>query len=173
MSTFTGKVAVVTGAGSGIGRALALELAGRGAKLALSDVDTAGLDETVRRVEALGAEVKSDFLDVSQRETVLDYAEAVVAHFGKVNQIYNNAGIAYHGDVEKSSFKDIERIVDVDFWGVVNGTKHFCRTSRPPATATSSTSPASSACWPCRRSPRTTPRSSPSEGSANRCAWRC
>lgn len=129
MSTFTGKVAVVTGAGSGIGRALALELAGRGAKLALSDVDTAGLDETVRRVEALGAEVKSDFLDVSQRETVLDYAEAVVAHFGKVNQIYNNAGIAYHGDVEKSSFKDIERIVDVDFWGVVNGTKHFCRTS--------------------------------------------
>ncbi|OZC94649.1 acetoin dehydrogenase [Rhodococcus sp. 06-235-1A] len=125
MSTFTGKVAVVTGAGSGIGRALALELAGRGAKLALSDVDTAGLDETVRRVEALGAEVKSDFLDVSQRETVLDYAEAVVAHFGKVNQIYNNAGIAYHGDVDKSSFKDIERIVDVDFWGVVNGTKAF------------------------------------------------
>ena len=125
MSTFTGKVAVVTGAGSGIGRALALELAGRGAKLALSDVDTAGLDETVRRVEALGAEVKSDFLDVSQRETVLDYAEAIVAHFGKVNQIYNNAGIAYHGDVDKSSFKDIERIIDVDFWGVVNGTKAF------------------------------------------------
>ncbi|RRQ29854.1 SDR family NAD(P)-dependent oxidoreductase [Rhodococcus sp. Eu-32] len=125
MSAFAGKVAVVTGAGSGIGRALALNLAQRGAKLALSDVDVAGLAETVRQVEALGGEVESQFLDVTQRETVLDYAETVKARFGKVNQIYNNAGIAYHGDVENSSFKDIERIVDVDFWGVVNGTKAF------------------------------------------------
>ncbi|MEO7077472.1 MAG: SDR family NAD(P)-dependent oxidoreductase [Rhodococcus sp. (in: high G+C Gram-positive bacteria)] len=122
---FTGKVAVVTGAGSGIGRALALNLAQRGAKLALSDVDANGLQETVRQAVALGAEVKSDFLDVTQRETVLDYADAVAARFGKINQIYNNAGIAYHGDVDSSSFKDIERIVDVDFWGVVNGTKAF------------------------------------------------
>lgn len=126
MSTaFAGKVAVVTGAGSGIGRALALNLAQRGAKLALSDVDVNGLAETVRQVEALGGEVESQFLDVTQRETVLDYAETVKTRFGKINQIYNNAGIAYHGDVEESSFKDIERIVDVDFWGVVNGTKAF------------------------------------------------
>ncbi|AYJ50788.1 SDR family NAD(P)-dependent oxidoreductase [Rhodococcus sp. P1Y] len=126
MSTaFVGKVAVVTGAGSGIGRALALNLAQRGAKLALSDVDVNGLAETVRQVEALGGEVESQFLDVTQRETVLDYAETVKTRFGKINQIYNNAGIAYHGDVEESSFKDIERIVDVDFWGVVNGTKAF------------------------------------------------
>jgi short-subunit dehydrogenase len=125
MNAFAGKVAVVTGAGSGIGRALALNLAERGAKLALSDVDMNGLEETVRQVEALGGEVASQFLDVSQRETVLDYADTVKARFGKINQIYNNAGIAYHGDVEASSFKDIERIVDVDFWGVVNGTKAF------------------------------------------------
>ncbi|WP_072806864.1 SDR family NAD(P)-dependent oxidoreductase [Rhodococcoides yunnanense] len=126
MSTaFAGKVAVVTGAGSGIGRALALNLAQRGAKLALSDVDVNGLAETVRQVEALGGEVESQFLDVTQRENVLDYAETVKTRFGKINQIYNNAGIAYHGDVEESSFKDIERIVDVDFWGVVNGTKAF------------------------------------------------
>ncbi|MGA9873972.1 MAG: SDR family NAD(P)-dependent oxidoreductase [Rhodococcus sp. (in: high G+C Gram-positive bacteria)] len=124
-TAFAGKVAVVTGAGSGIGRALALNLAERGAKLALSDVDLTGLAETVAQVEALGAEVDSQFLDVAQRETVLDYAEAVKQRFGKINQIYNNAGIAYHGDVEASSFKDIERIVDVDFWGVVNGTKAF------------------------------------------------
>jgi NADP-dependent 3-hydroxy acid dehydrogenase YdfG len=125
MSSFEGKVAVITGAGSGIGRALALNLATKGARLALSDIDTDGLAETVRRAEALGANVKSDRLDVAEREAVLAYADAVVAHFGTVHQVYNNAGIAYNGDVEKSEFKDIERIMDVDFWGVVNGTKAF------------------------------------------------
>ncbi|RMI35051.1 SDR family NAD(P)-dependent oxidoreductase [Nocardia stercoris] len=123
--SFRGKVCVITGAGSGIGRALAENLAGKGAKLALSDIDAEGLAETVRRCEALGAEVKSDRLNVAEREAVLLYADAVKAQFGKVNQIYNNAGIAYHGDVEHESFKDIERIMDVDFWGVANGTKAF------------------------------------------------
>jgi NADP-dependent 3-hydroxy acid dehydrogenase YdfG len=125
MSSFEGKVAVITGAGSGIGRALALNLAKKGAKLALSDIDTNGLAETVCQAEALGANVKSDRLDVAEREAVLAYADEVVAHFGTVNQVYNNAGIAYQGNVEKSEFKDIERIMDVDFWGVVNGTKAF------------------------------------------------
>ncbi|MDV7355854.1 SDR family NAD(P)-dependent oxidoreductase [Rhodococcus oxybenzonivorans] len=125
MSTFAGKVVVITGAGSGIGRALAVNLAGQGAKLAISDMDTVGLAETARQVAALGAEVKSDHLDVTEREAVLAYADAVLAHFGTINQVYNNAGIAYHGEFEKSEFKDIERIMDVDFWGVVNGTKAF------------------------------------------------
>ncbi|MEV6134658.1 SDR family NAD(P)-dependent oxidoreductase [Nocardia sp. NPDC051990] len=122
---FKGKVCVITGAGSGIGRALAENLAGRGAELALSDIDTDGLAETVRRCEAYGAKIKSDRLNVAEREAVLLYADAVKAHFGRVHQIYNNAGIAYHGDVIRSEFKDIERIMDVDFWGVVNGTKAF------------------------------------------------
>jgi NADP-dependent 3-hydroxy acid dehydrogenase YdfG len=125
MNSFEGKVAVITGAGSGIGRALAVNLAKKGAKLALCDIDTEGLAETVRQAEALGATVKSDWLNVAEREAVLAYADAVVAHFGEVNQVYNNAGIAYNGDVEKSEFKDIEKIMDVDFWGVVNGTKAF------------------------------------------------
>ena len=125
MNPFEAKVAVITGAGSGIGRALAVNLAKKGAKLALSDIDTEGLAETVSQAEALGADVKSDRLNVAEREAVLDYAEAVVAHFGEVHQVYNNAGIAYNGDVENSEFKDIERIIDVDFWGVVNGTKAF------------------------------------------------
>lgn len=136
MSDFAGKVVVITGAGSGIGRALALNWPAR-AQVAISDVDTIGLAETTRLVEAIGAEVKSDHLDVTQREAVLEYADAVVAHFGKVNQIYNNAGIAYHGTFEKSEFKDFERVMDVDFWGVVNGTKHSSPTSSPPATGTS------------------------------------
>ena len=62
---------------------------------------------------------------MTEREAFLLYADAVKEHFGKVNQIYNNAGIAFTGDVEVTPFKDIERVMDVDFWGVVNGTKAF------------------------------------------------
>ncbi|MFE3254938.1 SDR family NAD(P)-dependent oxidoreductase [Nocardia sp. NPDC059229] len=122
---FKDKVCVITGAGSGIGRALAENLARRGAHLALSDIDAEGLAETVRRCEKYGVKVKSDRLNVAEREAVLLYADEVKKDFGKVNQIYNNAGIAHHGDVLDTAFKDIERIMDVDFWGVVNGTKAF------------------------------------------------
>ena len=125
MDGFAGKVAVVTGAGSGIGQALAIELGRSGAKVAISDVDVDGLADTERQLKAIGAEVKADRLDVTEREAFLHYADAVKEHFGKVNQIYNNAGIAYTGDIEVSAFKDIERVMDVDYWGVVNGTKAF------------------------------------------------
>jgi len=125
MQGFAGKVAVVTGAGSGIGQALAIELARSGAKLAISDVDVDGLAGTEERLKAIGAPVRTDRLDVTEREAFLAYADAVNDHFGTVNQIYNNAGIAFNGDVETSQFKDIERVMDVDFWGVVNGTKAF------------------------------------------------
>ncbi len=125
MKGFDGKVAVVTGAGSGIGQALAIELGRSGAKLAISDVDTEGLAVTEERLAAIGAPVKSDRLDVTEREAFALYADAVNAHFGTVNQIYNNAGIAFTGDIEISQFKDLERVMDVDYWGVVNGTKLF------------------------------------------------
>jgi NADP-dependent 3-hydroxy acid dehydrogenase YdfG len=125
MDGFAGKVAVVTGAGSGIGQALAIELARSGAKLAISDVDTEGLAATEERLKAIGAPVKADRLNVTEREAFHLYADDVKNHFGKVNQIYNNAGIAFTGDVEISQYKDIERVMDVDFWGVVNGTKAF------------------------------------------------
>jgi NAD(P)-dependent dehydrogenase (short-subunit alcohol dehydrogenase family) len=125
MEGFAGKVAVVTGAGSGIGQALAIELGRSGASVAISDVDTEGLGVTEERLKAIGARVKADRLDVTEREAFELYADSVIEHFGKVNQIYNNAGIAYVGDVEVTPFKDFERVMDVDYWGVVNGTKVF------------------------------------------------
>jgi NADP-dependent 3-hydroxy acid dehydrogenase YdfG len=125
MEGFAGKVAAVTGAGSGIGHALALELARSGASVAISDVDTEGLAQTEEQLKAIGAPVRSDRLDVTEREAFQIYADQINEHFGKVNQIYNNAGIAFTGDVEITEFKDIERVMDVDFWGVVNGTKAF------------------------------------------------
>lgn len=125
MQGFAGKVAAVTGAGSGIGQALAIQLARAGAKVAISDIDTDGLAVTETRLKEIGAPVKVDRLDVTERAAFELYADAVVAHFGKVNQIYNNAGIAFTGDIEVSEFKDIEQVMDVDFWGVVNGTKVF------------------------------------------------
>jgi NAD(P)-dependent dehydrogenase (short-subunit alcohol dehydrogenase family) len=125
MSDVNGKVAVVTGAGSGIGRALACELARRGARLAISDVDATGLAETARQVRVIGAVVREDRLDVTDRAAVLTYADDVATEFGGVNVVINNAGIAFTGDVEKMSFENIERVMDVDFWGVVNGTKAF------------------------------------------------
>ncbi|MGH8962244.1 MAG: SDR family NAD(P)-dependent oxidoreductase [Jatrophihabitantaceae bacterium] len=125
MSTIRGKVAVVTGAGSGIGRAISYELARRGAKLAISDIDTAGLAETAEHVRVIGAPVHQQHLDVTDRAAILRYADAVAAEYGAVNLVVNNAGIAFTGDVEQMSFEQIERVMDVDFWGVVNGTKAF------------------------------------------------
>jgi NADP-dependent 3-hydroxy acid dehydrogenase YdfG len=125
VSAIRGKVAVITGAGSGIGRALAYDFARRGARLAISDVDTVGLAETAKQVRVIGAPVHEQRLDVTDRAAVLAYAATVAAEYGTVNLIFNNAGIAFTGDVEEMEFEQIERVIDVDFWGVVNGTKAF------------------------------------------------
>ena len=126
MKTLQDKVAVITGAGSGIGRALALNLAGKGARLALSDVDEPGLAETVRLVEAAGVrEVRSDRLDVADRAAFGAYAAAVAEHFGRVNVVINNAGVALAGDFTELEYDDIDWIIGVNFWGVVHGTKAF------------------------------------------------
>lgn len=125
MSSFDGRVAAVTGAGSGIGRALALGLARRGAKLALSDVDEVGLAETARAAEQIGAEVLTARLDVADRNAVEAHATDVAQRFGKVNQVYNNAGIAFSRPIVESDYADFERILGVNLWGVIHGTKAF------------------------------------------------
>lgn len=126
MKTLSDKVVVITGAGSGIGRALALDLARRGSLLALSDVDEAGLAETVAQAQEAGAtQVKSDRLDVADRDAFGRYALDVVELFGRVNVVINNAGVALAGDFNDLEYTDIDWIVGVNFWGVVHGTKEF------------------------------------------------
>jgi short-subunit dehydrogenase len=126
MKTLNDKVVVITGAGSGIGRALALNLARRGSLLALSDVDETGLAETVVQVQKAGAiKVRSDRLDVADRDAFGRYALDVVQEFGRVNVIINNAGVALAGDFVDLEYNDIDWIVGVNFWGVVHGTKEF------------------------------------------------
>ncbi|MCM3882350.1 SDR family oxidoreductase [Frankia sp. R82] len=126
MTTIADKVAVVTGAASGIGRALALGLADRGARLALADVNATGLAETVDLVAATGTEVRSRHLDVSDRTEVETYAGEVRAHFGVVHQLYNNAGIAGISDtILETDWAVFERVLSVNLWGVLHGTKAF------------------------------------------------
>jgi NAD(P)-dependent dehydrogenase (short-subunit alcohol dehydrogenase family) len=122
---FHGKVAAVTGAGSGIGRSLAIELAHAGASVAISDINADGLADTAALLNAQGHAVLATQLDVTERDAVLTYADTVAEHFGTVNQIYNNAGIAFVGTVASTHFKEFERVMDVDYWSVVNGTKAF------------------------------------------------
>ena len=125
MESLQGRVAAVTGAASGIGRALAIELANRGAHVALSDVDEAGLAETVGRCEGRGVKVTSQQLDVSERDAVFAWAEQVVADHGAVHLIVNNAGVALSATVEHMSDDDIRWLMDINFWGVVHGTQAF------------------------------------------------
>lgn len=121
-----GKVVVVTGAGSGIGRELAREAARRGARVALTDIDVDGLAQTVTLAHGDGAtDVHSERLDVTEQGAVAEYAGRVAGHFGVVHLVINNAGIAFTGRVEESGYKDIARVMDVDYWGVVHGTKEF------------------------------------------------
>ncbi len=125
MTAVRGKVCAVTGAGAGLGRALALGLARRSAVVALSDVDAAGLEVTATAAAGLGAVVDAQELDVGDRDLVVAWAKAVVARFGVVHQIYNNAGIANSRTVLESDWADYERVLAVNLWGVIHGTKAF------------------------------------------------
>ena len=126
MKTLDGKVVAITGAGSGIGRALSVEAARRGALLALSDLDAHGLAETVAMVvDTFDAEVHCLVVDVASRAAVEDWADTVVERFGRVNVLVNNAGVSLTGEVADLEVEDMEWIVDVNFWGVVHGTRAF------------------------------------------------
>ncbi|TRX76560.1 SDR family NAD(P)-dependent oxidoreductase [Pseudomonas mangiferae] len=127
MKAFDGRVAAITGAGSGMGRELALELARRGCHLALADRDAEGLDETVRRAQAIAPalRVTHQVLDVAERDAVFAWAAASAERHGRINLVFNNAGVAFSSTVEGMQPADLAWIVDINFWGVVHGTQAF------------------------------------------------
>jgi len=125
MKDFKNKVAAITGASSGMGRSLAVLLANRGCHLALSDINEAGLAETVKLLNGTGVKVTSQKLDVSNKDAVFAWAEQVARDHGKINLIFNNAGVALGSAVDGGSYEDLEWIMNINFWGVVHGTKAF------------------------------------------------
>lgn len=126
MKKFADKVAVITGAASGIGRELALELARRKCHLALCcDRNVEGLAQTAEEAMAQGVNVTRQRLDVADREAVYRWADSVVADHGKVNLVFNNAAVELVSTVEGIEYDDFERTMNVNFWGTVYGTKAF------------------------------------------------
>lgn len=119
------SVAVVTGAGSGIGRALAKRLAAEGiAGLAIADVDRDGIEETAGEITG-GVKVTSHIVDVAKREAMREFADDVVRLHGRVTHVVNNAGVALGGTLSEVSLDEIEWLMGVNFWGVVHGTMFF------------------------------------------------
>ncbi|TCM68719.1 hypothetical protein EC844_10495 [Acinetobacter calcoaceticus] len=125
MKNFNNKVAAITGAGSGIGQQLAVLLAQQGCHLSLSDVNEQGLASTVELLKAFNVRVTSKKLDVSDRLAMKAWAAETVQNHGAVNLIFNNAGVALGSTVEGASYEELEWIVNINFWGVVYGTKEF------------------------------------------------
>jgi NADP-dependent 3-hydroxy acid dehydrogenase YdfG len=119
------KVVAITGAGSGIGRALAQELDRKGCRLALTDINEQGLAETAA---TLSKAPHTQKLDVARRDDVYAWAETVKREFGTAHVVINNAGVAVAQTIDQLSYEDFEWLMDINFWGVVYGTKAFLPT---------------------------------------------
>jgi NAD(P)-dependent dehydrogenase (short-subunit alcohol dehydrogenase family) len=126
MTTLKDKVVALTGAASGIGRALASELAKKGAHLALSDIDATGLEAAAAEARALSAtRVTTHRVDVSKLEAVRAYAASVEAEHGGADVIINNAGLAVRASLEEVTYEELDRVLGVDLMGVIYGCKEF------------------------------------------------
>jgi NAD(P)-dependent dehydrogenase (short-subunit alcohol dehydrogenase family) len=123
MREIRGAVAVITGAGSGIGRALAVDLAKRGAHLALADVNSNGLDETRKLMG--DAKAQAYTVDVAKAAEVEEFARRVQQDFGRASLLVNNAGVALFGTFAEVSLDDMEWLVRINLWGVIYGCKFF------------------------------------------------
>ena len=123
MSEIRDRVAVITGAASGIGRALAQELAARGAQLALADVNAAGLEETRKMLGAATARIYE--VDVAKADAVEEFARRVRQDFGRASLLINNAGVALFGTFGELTMEEFEWLIGINFWGTVYGCKFF------------------------------------------------
>ena len=125
LKDFNGKVAVVTGAASGIGMGLARQCAAEGMRLALADVDEEGLARIAEELEAKGSEVCAIPTDVRQAENVEALASATLERFGSVHLVFNNAGVLLSGCAWERTDDDWRWVLDVNFFGVLNGVRTF------------------------------------------------
>jgi NAD(P)-dependent dehydrogenase (short-subunit alcohol dehydrogenase family) len=125
MDDFEGRVAVVTGAASGIGFATASQLAREGMRVVLADIEQGALDAAVSKLEANGHEVLGVHTDVSRPEAIDHLADQTIATFGKVNVVHNNAGVVRAGRLEELTLADWEWVLGVDLWSVIYGVKTF------------------------------------------------
>jgi short-subunit dehydrogenase len=125
MSFLSEGVAVVTGAGSGIGRALARQLAAVGSALAIADIDQAGLLQTEQSLDKKSALVTAHVVDVADEKAMCSFAEDVGKRHGRVTLLINNAGVALHGNFEEVSLDDFRFLMNINFWGTLYGVKFF------------------------------------------------
>ncbi|MEM6990858.1 MAG: SDR family NAD(P)-dependent oxidoreductase [Myxococcota bacterium] len=125
MRDFTNRLAVITGAGSGIGRSLSLGLADLGADVALVDINTDGLAETASMLERSGRRVTTHEADVSDRARMEALADEIEAEHGHVDVLINNAGVSVAGTFEEQTLEDFDWVVGINLWGVVYGCKAF------------------------------------------------
>ena len=124
MNIYKGKICVITGAASGIGRALAVSLAESGAQLALSDINADGLSETVNMVGGSNR-VMSDVFDMADAEAIAGYADHVETTLGKADYVFNVAGLTRVGHFVDTPLESMEKVMNVNYWGVVRMTKAF------------------------------------------------
>lgn len=127
MQNFQGKVAAITGAASGMGRQLAVQLAGHGSDLALADLDETGLAETQALAQKANPAVKISLrkLDVADRAAVFAWADESAREHGKVNLIFNNAGVGLSSLAAATKIEDFTWLMNINFWGVIHGTQAF------------------------------------------------
>jgi short-subunit dehydrogenase len=126
MQSFENKVTVITGAASGIGQALAIQLAAMGARVAIADINEEKLKQTAEAIRQQGGEVSWYIVDVSNRTAVYDFADTVISQYGAVHIVVNNAGVALSNvSVENLAYEDLEWILGINLWGVIYGTKAF------------------------------------------------